>query len=96
MGLRLWQQGVAPWFVLHVSYRAFSPHALQLAASFRGHGCPCLPLSLCFPVDCDLTHIHKMAETLTLRATLKAHAGWVTAIATPLDPTSNVLLSASR
>lgn len=37
-----------------------------------------------------------MAETLTLRATLKAHAGWVTAIATPLDPTSNVLLSASR
>lgn len=37
-----------------------------------------------------------MADTLTHRATLKGHAGWVTAIATPLDPTSNTLLSASR
>ncbi|GAX81966.1 hypothetical protein CEUSTIGMA_g9394.t1 [Chlamydomonas eustigma] len=37
-----------------------------------------------------------MAESLTLRATLKGHAGWVTSIATPLDPTSNMLLSASR
>jgi len=37
-----------------------------------------------------------MAETLTLRATLKGHAGWVTAIATPLDPASDVLLTASR
>jgi guanine nucleotide-binding protein subunit beta-2-like 1 protein len=37
-----------------------------------------------------------MSETLTLRSTLKGHAGWVTALATPLDPNSNVLLSASR
>jgi hypothetical protein len=37
-----------------------------------------------------------MAETMTLRATLKAHSGWVTSIATPLDPASNMLLSASR
>lgn len=37
-----------------------------------------------------------MAETLTHRATLKGHAGWVTAIATPLDPASDVLLTASR
>lgn len=37
-----------------------------------------------------------MAETMTLRATLKGHSGWVTAIATPLDPASNTLLSASR
>lgn len=37
-----------------------------------------------------------MAETLTLRATLKGHTNWVTAIATPLDPSSNTLLSASR
>jgi guanine nucleotide-binding protein subunit beta-2-like 1 protein len=37
-----------------------------------------------------------MAETLTLRDTLKGHSGWVTAIATPLDPASNMLLSASR
>jgi guanine nucleotide-binding protein subunit beta-2-like 1 protein len=37
-----------------------------------------------------------MSESLTLRATLKGHAGWVTAIATPLDPASDVLLTASR
>jgi len=37
-----------------------------------------------------------MAETMTHRADLKGHAGWVTAIATPLDPASNMLLSASR
>lgn len=37
-----------------------------------------------------------MAETLTHRATLKGHRGWVTAIATPLDPTADILLSASR
>lgn len=37
-----------------------------------------------------------MSESLTLRATLKGHAGWVTSIATPLDPASNILLSASR
>lgn len=37
-----------------------------------------------------------MAETLTLRGTLTGHSGWVTAIAPPLDPTSDVLLSASR
>jgi guanine nucleotide-binding protein subunit beta-2-like 1 protein len=37
-----------------------------------------------------------MSEQLVHRANLKGHAGWVTAIATPLDPSSNVLLSASR
>jgi len=37
-----------------------------------------------------------MSESLTHRATLKGHAGWVTAIATPLDPASDVLLTASR
>ncbi len=37
-----------------------------------------------------------MAETLTLRGTLKGHTNWVTAIATPLDPASNTILSASR
>ena len=38
----------------------------------------------------------KMAETLTLRGELKAHRGWVTAIAPPLDPNSDVLLTSSR
>lgn len=37
-----------------------------------------------------------MAETLTLRGELKGHRGWVTSIAPPLDPTSDVLLSSSR
>jgi guanine nucleotide-binding protein subunit beta-2-like 1 protein len=37
-----------------------------------------------------------MAETLTLRGTLKGHKGWVTAIASPLDPTSDVIVSSSR
>mmetsp|Transcript_32595 Transcript_32595/g.92412 ORF Transcript_32595/g.92412 Transcript_32595/m.92412 type:complete len:319 (-) Transcript_32595:208-1164(-) len=37
-----------------------------------------------------------MAENMSLRGTLKGHAGWVTSIATPLDPTSDVILSASR
>jgi hypothetical protein len=37
-----------------------------------------------------------MAETLTLRGELKAHRGWVTAVAPPLDPSSDVLLSSSR
>jgi hypothetical protein len=37
-----------------------------------------------------------MAETLSLRGELKGHRGWVTAIAPPLDPTSDVLLSSSR
>jgi guanine nucleotide-binding protein subunit beta-2-like 1 protein len=37
-----------------------------------------------------------MAETLALRGTLKGHSGWVTAIATPLDPNSDVILSSSR
>jgi len=37
-----------------------------------------------------------MAESLVLRGTLKGHAGWVTAIAAPLDPASNLLLAASR
>ena len=37
-----------------------------------------------------------MSETLSLRGTLEGHAGWVTAIATPLDPASDVVLSASR
>ena len=40
--------------------------------------------------------IDKMGETLTLRGTLAGHKGWVTAIAPPLDPTSDVLLSSSR
>jgi len=37
-----------------------------------------------------------MAENLSLRGTLKGHDGWVTSIATPLDPASDVILSASR
>lgn len=37
-----------------------------------------------------------MSETLSLRGTLEGHSGWVTAIATPLDPASDVVLSASR
>jgi len=37
-----------------------------------------------------------MAENLTLRGTLKGHEGWVTSIACPLDPTSDVIISASR
>lgn len=37
-----------------------------------------------------------MAETLTLRGELTAHKGWVTAIAPPIDPNSDVLLSSSR
>jgi len=37
-----------------------------------------------------------MSDALSLRGVLKGHNGWVTALATPLDPTSNVLLSASR
>jgi hypothetical protein len=37
-----------------------------------------------------------MAETLTLRGELKGHSGWVTGIAPPLDPASDVLLSSSR
>jgi len=37
-----------------------------------------------------------MAETLALRAELKGHQGWVTSIATPLDPNSEIILSASR
>ncbi|PRW20813.1 Receptor of activated kinase C component of 40S small ribosomal subunit isoform A [Chlorella sorokiniana] len=37
-----------------------------------------------------------MAETLTLRGELLGHKGWVTAIAAPLDPTSETLLSSSR
>jgi hypothetical protein len=41
-------------------------------------------------------HTYRMAETLTLRGELKGHRGWVTAIAPPLDPTSDVLLSSSR
>ena len=35
-------------------------------------------------------------RTLTLRGELIGHKGWVTAIAAPLDPTSETLLSSSR
>jgi len=37
-----------------------------------------------------------MSETLILKGTLKGHQGWVTSIATPLDPSSDIILSASR
>ena len=37
-----------------------------------------------------------MAETLVLRGTLKGHEGWVTAITSPLDMSSDVILSSSR
>ncbi len=37
-----------------------------------------------------------MAEQLVLRGTLEGHAGWVTSIATPIDPNSDTVLSASR
>jgi len=40
--------------------------------------------------------VDKMAETLCLRGTLTGHNGWVTAIATPLDPNSDTILSSSR
>lgn len=36
-----------------------------------------------------------MAETLTLKGTLKGHSDWVTSIATPLD-NSDTILSSSR
>jgi guanine nucleotide-binding protein subunit beta-2-like 1 protein len=37
-----------------------------------------------------------MAEQLSLRGTLEGHTGWVTSIATPLDPNSDIILSSSR
>lgn len=37
-----------------------------------------------------------MAETLYHRGTLEGHTGWVTSIATPLDPNSDTILSSSR
>jgi guanine nucleotide-binding protein subunit beta-2-like 1 protein len=37
-----------------------------------------------------------MSETLSLRGTLEGHAGWVTSIATPIDPNSDMIVSASR
>lgn len=37
-----------------------------------------------------------MAESLSLRGQLEGHSGWVTSIATPLDPNSDTVLSASR
>jgi guanine nucleotide-binding protein subunit beta-2-like 1 protein len=37
-----------------------------------------------------------MAEQLSLRGTLEGHTGWVTSIATPLDPNSDIVLSSSR
>lgn len=33
---------------------------------------------------------------LTFTATLKGHSGWVTAIATPSDPSMNFIVSSSR
>lgn len=41
-------------------------------------------------------YVVNMAETLNFRGSLKGHQGWVTAIATPLDPASDIVLSASR
>lgn len=52
-----------------------------------------------FKINIVIHPFHKsinMAETLTLRGTLSGHKGWVTAIAPPLDPASDVLLSSSR
>jgi guanine nucleotide-binding protein subunit beta-2-like 1 protein len=37
-----------------------------------------------------------MAEQLSLRGTLEGHSGWVTSIATPMDPNSDIVLSSSR
>ncbi|KAL6769158.1 RACK1 [Auxenochlorella protothecoides x Auxenochlorella symbiontica] len=37
-----------------------------------------------------------MAESLTLRGELHGHRGWVTAIAPPLDPNSDLLVTSSR
>lgn len=37
-----------------------------------------------------------MSETLKYRGCLVGHTGWVTAIATPVDTTSNIVLSSSR
>ncbi|CAK0740963.1 hypothetical protein CVIRNUC_001290 [Coccomyxa viridis] len=37
-----------------------------------------------------------MAESLVQRGELVGHAGWVTSISTPLDPNSDIILSASR
>eukprot|EP00884_Botryococcus_braunii_P010581 jgi/Botrbrau1/19524/Bobra.0035s0023.1 len=37
-----------------------------------------------------------MAEQLSLRGTLEGHSGWVTSIATPLDPNADLIISSSR
>lgn len=37
-----------------------------------------------------------MSETLKYRGCLIGHTDWVTAIATPVDTTSNIVLSSSR
>lgn len=37
-----------------------------------------------------------MSETLKYRGCLVGHTDWVTAIATPVDTTSNIVLSSSR
>jgi hypothetical protein len=44
----------------------------------------------------NIATVGTMAETLTFRGSLKGHQGWVTAIATPIDPNSDIILSASR
>ena len=44
----------------------------------------------------DTCNHSAMAEQLTIRGTLVGHAGWVTSIATPLDPNSDTVLTSSR
>ena len=69
----------------------YTKSAVQLSLERAALG---LALFSLFPST--FPRLHTMADSLTLRATLKGHAGWVTSIATPLDPASNMLLSASR
>ena len=51
------------------------------------------PCACCDPL---LQSTLVMAESLSLRGTLEGHKDWVTSIATPLDPNSDTILSASR
>ena len=55
----------------------------------------CLACSLIHSFT-DTRNHSAMAEQLTIRGTLVGHAGWVTSIATPLDPNSDTVLTSSR
>jgi hypothetical protein len=74
------------------SAKTLPSFALLLAASRPvAHRCP-----TSFVFRLKRFKSGNMAETLNFRGSLKGHQGWVTAIATPLDPASDIVLSASR